>query len=233
MPSKTFQLQDVGIIKIAKRKSNRHLRLSISPSGEVRVSIPSWVPYSAGVNFAKNKKDWIVHQLPKSQLLVPGKMIGKAHRLAFIPTINSLGVKTLIKDNQINIYHPTSFNYAQESVQASAVKASIKALRIQAESLLPKRVQQLALKHELEYSGVKIKRLTRRWGSCDHAQNIVLNLYLIQLPWELIDYVILHELTHTKHLNHGPDFWSTLENLESNARQLRSSIRRYRPDIIT
>ena len=234
MASKIFQLPDVGVVKIAKRKSRRNLRLSISPAGEVKVSIPAWAPYSAGVDFAKTKKDWIIKQLPKSQLLMPDQMIGKAHRLTFIPVNeNGLPIKTLIKDNQIRVFYPNDLHYSQKSVQASANAAAIRALRKQAESLLPKRVDQLAQTHGMEYKDVKIKRLTRRWGSCDRSKHIVLNLFLIQLPWELIDYVILHELAHTKHLNHGPDFWSTLEGLEADARGLRRQIRNYRPEIIS
>ncbi len=233
MASKTFQLTDVGLIKIAKRKANRNLRLSITPSGEIRVSIPAWAPYSAGVDFANTKKDWIVKQLPKRQLLVPDQAIGKAHRLAFVPKTDLKQIKTLIRDNQIKIYHPSSLNYADHEVQAAATKAAVRALRLQAESLLPKRLQQLAMTHRLDYNDVKIKRLTRRWGSCDHSQHIVLNLFLIQLPWELIDYVILHELTHTVHLNHGQNFWTTLEDLRPDARQLKKTIRNYRPEIIT
>jgi len=53
----------------------------------------------------------------------------------------------------------------------------------------------------------------------------------MQLPWELIDYVILHELTHTEYMHHGPDFWQALEKVRPQAKQFRREIRKFRPTI--
>jgi hypothetical protein len=51
----------------------------------------------------------------------------------------------------------------------------------------------------------------------------------MQLPWQLIDYVLLHELTHTTILRHGPDFWRALEAVLPNARVLKKAMREYQP----
>jgi hypothetical protein len=105
-------------------------------------------------------------------------------------------------------------------------------LRIQAESLLAKRLQQLASSHQIPYSSLRIKRMKSRWGSCDQHNNIVLNSFLVQLPWEFIDYVIRHELTHTHVMHHGTDFWQALEQLQPDAKRLRREIRRYQPSLL-
>jgi len=76
---------------------------------------------------------------------------------------------------------------------------------------------------------VRIKRLSSRWGSCDSHQNIVLNLYLMQLPWECIDYVLLHELTHTQILRHGAPFWDAMGKLLPNLAAIRKQMRGYHP----
>ncbi|WP_369411691.1 M48 metallopeptidase family protein [Longitalea arenae] len=55
-----------------------------------------------------------------------------------------------------------------------------------------------------------VRRLEKRWGSCTELGNVVLNLSLIQAPVQCIDYVLVHELCHLKHLNHGPKFYSML-----------------------
>ena len=68
-----------------------------------------------------------------------------------------------------------------------------------------------------------------RWGSCDSKRNIVLNLYLMELPWELIDYVLFHELTHTEVLRHGPDFWSAMKRVLPDVQRRRKAIKSYRP----
>ena len=74
-----------------------------------------------------------------------------------------------------------------------------------------------------------VKRLKSRWGSCDQHTNIILNIFLMQLPWECIDYVLLHELTHTNVLHHGPDFWLAMTQVLPNVTQLRKAMRDYQP----
>lgn len=60
---------------------------------------------------------------------------------------------------------------------------------------------------------MKINSSKHRWGSCTSKRNINLSLYLMMLPEHLINYVILHELTHTIELNHGQRFWQILDQL--------------------
>ncbi len=60
----------------------------------------------------------------------------------------------------------------------------------------------------LEYSGLKFTKLQKQWGSCSTKNNITINWDAIQLPWPLIDYLIVHELVHTKIKNHSKEFWT-------------------------
>lgn len=228
MASKQFLIDDHLTVRIYKRKSSRNLRLSINSTGEVRVSIPIWAPYSSGLTFAKSKYEWIKSQKRTPKLLINKQSIGKAHHLVFIPT-TSIKISSRVVDNEIRVNHPINVDASDETVQASANKASIKALRTQAEQLLPRRLSELALLHGYQYRSVSIKRLKSRWGSCDQKSNIVLNLYLIQLPWELIDYVLVHELVHTKVMRHGPDFWRAMQLEIPNLKSLKSKIKKYHP----
>jgi len=97
--------------------------------------------------------------------------------------------------------------------------------------LLPPRLARLASEYGFSYRSVSAKQLKRRWGSCDSQHNIVFNFFLMELPWDLIDYVLLHELTHTEHMHHGPDFWSRLKQISPRALDLRRQINTYRPII--
>jgi len=103
------------------------------------------------------------------------------------------------------------------------------ALRKQAQSVLPAELTKLAEQHEFNYSKVTIRKSRSRWGSCTSKKSISLSFYLMLLPGHLIEYVLLHELCHTVHLNHSPAFWELLNNCTGNkAKEFRKEIREYR-----
>lgn len=228
MPSKEFMLDDI-VVTIYKRKTSRNLRLSITPTGKVRVSIPVWAPYSAGFRFAKSRQAWILEQHSPLVKLIDGQAIGKAHHLKFVPKEGVTKVSSRVSENSITVTHPEQLRPSDDDVQKVARKACFRALRTQAEQLLPQRLSTLAMAHGFEYKSVSIKRLKSRWGSCDHQQNIVLNLFLMQLPWDLIDYVLLHELTHTNILRHGKDFWNAMDKVLPSTPQLKKRLRDQQP----
>lgn len=84
-------------------------------------------------------------------------------------------------------------------------------LRAQAKQFLPARVEFLAKKFGFSYSKITVKDIRSRWGSCSAANNLNFSIYLMDLPDDLVDYVILHELCHTLHRNHGVHFWALLD----------------------
>ena len=90
---------------------------------------------------------------------------------------------------------------------------------------LTARLAELAALHGFTYSRVTIRCQKTRWGSCSAKNAISLNAYLTLLPGHLADYVILHELVHTRVKNHGPRFWEALDRLCGNARALRKEMR--------
>ena len=89
------------------------------------------------------------------------------------------------------------------------------------------RLRELALRHGFVYNRVTIRNQRTRWGSCSAANNISLNMKLVALPPELVDYVLLHELLHTRIKNHGPAFWAELERLAGGARAKRARLKEY------
>jgi predicted metal-dependent hydrolase len=230
MATKQITLQGIGTVMLYKRRGNRSLRLSIGSAGEVRVSMPYWLPYKAGEQFALNKAEWIAsHRLPASRGLQHGQAVGKAHRLHFAPSAQATRITTRLKDNYVEINHPAHYQQTDPEVQKAAQTASIRALRKEAEQLLPMRLRQLAQQAGFGFNSVAIKQLKSRWGSCSAQQDIILNLFLMQLPWHLIDYVLLHELTHTRVMQHGAPFWRELERHVPHAKRLRKEIGSYHP----
>jgi predicted metal-dependent hydrolase len=235
MATKQVSIPDIGTVTLYKRRGNRSLRLSIGAGGEVRVSLPYWLPYKAGEQFAISKLAWITanrHQSSK-HLLISGAAVGKAHRLALEPSTTVTKVTSRVAANEIHIIFPLTHSADHPEVQQAAQKASIRALRKEAEVLLPQRLEALASQTGYSYQSVGVKQLKSRWGSCSSHQEIVLNLFLMQLPWKLIDYVLLHELAHTKVMRHGAPFWREMERHLPHAKSLRKQMADYQPILQT
>ena len=102
----------------------------------------------------------------------------------------------------------------------------IEALRKEAKKILPARLKELADSHGFKYNRVGIRNAKTRWGSCSWKNNINLNMHLIKLSDDLIDYVILHELCHTIEKNHSQKFWTLLEKHLPDAKLRRKKLKK-------
>lgn len=122
-------------------------------------------------------------------------------------------------------------DYLHESAQAAAKRGSEKALLKEAEALLPERLATLADQKGFHFRSVRVRKLKGRWGSCNQNHDIVLNSYLMQLPWHLIDYVLLHELVHTRVMAHGKPFWAELGKYVKDLPTVRKVMRQQHPHL--
>ncbi len=98
----------------------------------------------------------------------------------------------------------------------------------EAKTILTDRINLLAQEHNFSYNRLYIRNQKTRWGSCSSKNNISLNMNLIRLPQKLQDYVILHELVHTKHKNHSKKFWKEMDRYVGDGKKLRKEMKKYR-----
>lgn len=231
MSIKQLVIPDIGTVHVYKRRGNRSLRLSLAANGDIRVSLPTWLPFKAAESFVRSKAGWIAanRQLSPVRILQHGQAVGKAHRLVFEQRADTGRITTRLSQNQIRVSYPYHQVLETPAVQQAAEAAAIRALRKEAETLLPQRLQTLAAQTSFHFASVQVKQLKSRWGSCSSAQEITLNLFLVQLPWHLIDYVLVHELVHTKVMRHGAPFWAEFERHVPNVQRLRTEIRDFQP----
>lgn len=81
-----------------------------------------------------------------------------------------------------------------------------------------------AERHGIQPSGFEIRKMTNRWGSCTAEGNILLNPELIAAPLHCVEYVVVHELAHLRHHNHGPDFYRLLAAMMPDWEQRRERL---------
>src|SRR4030042_3896435 len=94
---------------------------------------------------------------------------------------------------------------------------------------LLRRLEELAKIHNFKYARASIRNQKTKWGSCSAKNNISLNINLVRLPDQLRDYVILHELVHTRIKNHSKKFWAELDMfVAGGAKELSKKLRKYR-----
>lgn len=225
----TIHIDSVGDIRLSRRPGMKRLRLTITPRGPL-LSMPWFTPKALAISFIIKNAAWIRENSSAhaTALIKPGAKIGKVHEVRFVFNTGKT-TTTHTSRSMITIAHPRTTTYDTAAVQSKAQQAAVRVLKAEAERYLPKRLELLARKLNFEYKEVRVRRMTSRWGSCSSTKLITLNIFLMQLPNDLIDYVLVHELVHTKHMDHSADFWHTFEQVLPGAKSLRKSIKTFSP----
>ena len=233
MKIKTLKIKDTEI-NFKKSFKARNISIRIKPFEGVLVTVPRFLSYKIAENFVESKMSWIFKNLNKiqsQQQLQTNFIIGSLFQTRFhsvIINFSSNENNSYIRENKtIKIY--ISDKTGIESLENQTYIRNIieKTLRIEAKSYLPKRLAELATKHNFTYQKLAIKNTKTRWGSCSFNNNINLSLHLMRLSEELMDYVILHELVHTKVKNHSKEFWTTLDSYCPNSKNLDRKLKSY------
>lgn len=132
----------------------------------------------------------------------------------------------------MEIICPPDADFSDERLQDWLRKVIEEALRRNAKAILPQRLAHLSKQCGLPFASVKINSSHGRWGSCSARKSINLSLYLVLLPSHLIDYVLLHELCHTREMNHSDRFWALLNQFtDGKAQALRKELGGYRTEL--
>jgi predicted metal-dependent hydrolase len=239
MNEQFVHIKDIGDVVFVKNKRAKNLRITVNRTRGVKVTIPRNVPLSYAFNFIEQKKDWIQKSILKFQAAAKPKPIFKPgsefstrfHYMDFIHFPDT-PLKVKVSKGLINIHYPSEDVLLSDAGQKLIVKGIEFAIRKEAKHYLPLRVEILAKKFGFNYSNVRVKNMKSRWGSCSASNNINLNIHLMRLPEHLSDYVIVHELVHTQHKNHGKLFWQTVDKLSGNAKLLAKEMKEYQTQIL-
>lgn len=102
-----------------------------------------------------------------------------------------------------------------ETVQAQPpiTREELHELGDRALRVIPERVAHFAPKVGVTYGGITIRNQRTRWGSCSSKGNLNFNCLLMLVPEQVLDYVVVHELCHRKHMNHSPQFWAEVKRV--------------------
>lgn len=231
MPVKVVHINSVGDVTFCRSARSRRIRLTVSPGPGIRVSYPYGVALEEAIQFAEKQREWIVKQQQKLNASLPAypeesEISTRYHQVI----LRRGGAKTKIKQTgfKIEILYQEELSAGHPAVQEQTHKIMTEIYRWEARKYLPGRLKELAAHYRFRYNRVTIRDNRTNWGSCSGHNNISLNLHLMKLPDHLIDYILLHELAHTRIKNHGPGFYQLLNNLTGGqTAQLKAEIRKY------
>ena len=221
---------DFGQIIIHTRRGARNITMRVKPDG-LHLTVPSRSLLKKVLEVLQPYRKQLLEQLeqiaPK-----PVDLSFRIHADCFHLSLASSKLKHFTirrEEEKMIIYCPENVDFKREDVQKLVRSAILRAMKKAAETYLPPLLSMWAERFGLTYRKVRITGARSRWGSCSAARTISLSCYLMLLPAKLMDYVILHELAHTKEMNHGPRFWELLDGMtEGKALLLRKELRAYR-----
>lgn len=227
-------MPDIGEILLRLNPGAKRISIRLKPGNGIVVTMPGNIPISRVLNFVDQKKSWIIKHREHFRQMEENRTFFNAETVLAVCRYNLITLqhasnhfRIRISDGRIVVFHPANRTISDQRFQEVIRKCVTEALRIEAKQYLPGRVSKLAKRYGFTFKRVFIKNAQTRWGSCSNHKNINLNLHLMRIPSHLRDYVILHELTHTVHPNHGKAFWYFLDQLIGNARALEKELKTY------
>lgn len=230
MGKRTLSLSSGEIEVSIVRSSRRTVALYVQPGGTLLIRAPWYAPIRLLMQFAVQKSDWIERHIRRlSSITPPGSPVTVIDG-GTVPFMgNNLKVEVL-RGKVRNVTHRDGA--LKLAVTGDATPEELTSMTDawylrEAKRYLPDRTQQLAkdFSHLLPAPGkVSVRKMKRRWGTCHTGGAIWLNRELMKKAPELIDYVIIHELCHLVHHNHGKEYYELLGHILPGFRELRKKL---------
>lgn len=215
------QLLPIHLVRNARAK--RYV-LRLNNRGEVRVTIPRGGSQKEALKHAQENIPWLENQWKKYKEPLARNRAWK-NGTGFLFRGEKVTLSIIEKDSLRII------QFAEEEIAIDAVDdikpAVERHLWSLAKMALPERATELAAQHEFDVSKFTVRNQRTRWGSCSPSGTISLNWRLIQMPPDVCDYIILHELAHTKQLNHSKRFWNEVKRVCPNYREAERWVKRH------
>ena len=189
------------------RRARRYV-LRVRPDGTVRVTVPRGGSRAEAIRFLEKHAAWIQRERSRlrssqgpSRWTDGSTILLCGERVTIRVDHGGPDLRVCCGDRSVRI--PDDAADLRPYIEAD--------FRALAREELPPRLCALAALHGLTVAGVSVRNQKSRWGSCSPSGRIALNFRLVQMPREVSDYVLLHELMHLKQQNHSRRFWRLVE----------------------
>lgn len=220
-----------GISRCHLRRSLRakRMRIELRPDHSLLIVIPRGTREDQWLGFVLSKRQWIERQLEKP---VQQQREARAEKTVFPAEIELFCLQKIFSIN----HHKGAQNKAvlagetlelvcKEISEQQRFKNLRRWLVAQARKNFTTRLNAISNTTGLKWNRLSIRGQKTRWGSCSAAGNLSLNFTLLFLPSNLVDHVLLHELVHTREMNHSSRFWALMKEFDAKCDQHRKELR--------
>ena len=233
------RLLQLGHCEVAyefKRGKRRTIGLTVRPEG-LSVSAPRWTPVGEVEAFIHQKSDWVLDKLRASRERA-GELERARTEWADGCSFDFLGQRTrLLLDPTQSRAHQLQaaegddlatlrLGLARTATEAQIRDAAQAWLTRQAKALFAERLAHFAPQLGVQYKTLRLSSAGTRWGSASADGTIRLNWRLIHLSLEMVDYVVVHELSHLRHMDHSPQFWDVVASVMPDHHERRQALKR-------
>jgi len=183
----------------------RRLSLRVDPAtGHVIVTLPGPAHRASAIRLILSRRDWIMLQ---RQALKPIPAIADGTLLPYGDDLLTITHRPDLRSGT----HRLGQTLLVSGDHAFMARRVIDFVRQEAQRIIPPAVRGHATAMNVAPSAIALRDVKSRWGSCTRTGRIMLSWRLVMAPLFVRDYVIIHELAHLTHFNHGPDFWKRVE----------------------
>ncbi|MEC4600730.1 SprT family zinc-dependent metalloprotease, partial [Burkholderia vietnamiensis] len=232
---RTFAIDSRVLEYRLKRSARRTIGFTIDGSG-LSITAPRWVTLTDIEAAIAEKQRWIFAKLAEwktrtEQRALPQIDWRDGAQLPYLgKTVTiALGASAVAFDTDtLRLSLPLP---AQADMQQ--IKDRVQGwLQGEAKRIFGERLAVYAQRLGVTYSTYALSSAATRWGSCSSDGRIRLNWRLIHFPMSIIDYVVAHELSHLREMNHSPAFWQTVESIFPEFREARHTLKHHPPELL-
>ena len=224
-----------GQIKVYYSRSYRKISLKFNPDGDLKITAPlglsrRWI--NLFLNDHQLEIEQFLQEHRRQKQYLPGAVISKTCLLKLEYDAKIATPEIKVRPNFLVVRLPFGIDIKQEDIQALIRQRIVRILRREAKDILIPRLRFLAKQYGFVVNKISLGHKSSRWGSCQaRTHSINLNIALVTLENDLIDYVLIHELCHLRQMNHSPAFWSEVGLILPNYQSLDRRLWQFQPHL--
>ena len=201
-------MDEINIHKII-RSSRRTLALVITPDARLLVRAPFLLPEQKIRDFIRKKINWVRQKQAIAQSQAKSSAPKQYINGDKFWVLGQLYPLKIIEEGVIRLTDALEF---PSNLLPQAKAHLLGWYKAQAQKVISERARSIAKSLGMQYSSARVNSAMKRWGSCGPKGTLNFSWRLVMAPWEVIDYVVTHEIVHLSERNHSMRFWGKVKS---------------------